>query len=181
MSYLCGMAIYCGRRSDRLRAEGDHEEGRRYDFERWRMIYDAVQPRARILARFSALRNIYWAHPAFLMGHIQEHQAMSGKNLAFRIGRYVVTAFLALLIGACAFVCKALEVSHLYMNEENRFLYCWIPIVGFLNQMLNIIDIEDARQDRLFLFIFGGEDALMQKTEYSRREAYLTRVMAVIW
>ena len=36
------MAIYCGRRSDRLRAEGDHEEGRRYDFQRWRMIYDAV-------------------------------------------------------------------------------------------------------------------------------------------
>merc|ERR550537_1544917 len=46
---------------------------------------------------------------------------------------------------------------------------------------MNIIDVEAARQDRLFLFMFGGKDAQMQPIEMERKEAYLTRVMEVIY
>lgn len=93
---------------------------------------------------------------------------------------YFLTAAVALLLGGAAFVWKTLEIAYQYNNNESRVML-WLTIVGFLNQILSIIDIEDAYQDRLFLFIFGGEDGVLQSHEIKRRQTYMARIMAVIW
>ena len=36
-------------------------------------------------------------------------------------------------------------------------------------------------QDRLFMFIFGGEDAVMQATEAHRVQAYRSRLTLTLW
>merc|ERR1719409_454627 len=46
---------------------------------------------------------------------------------------------------------------------------------------MNIVDVEAARQDRLFLFIFGGEDVALQPEERYRRKAYLAELHRVIY
>ena len=89
---------------------------------------------------------------------------------------------MAFAMGLFAFVWKIVELSYLYKTTIGfGRIELWVNILGFLNQALQIVDVEDARQDRLFLFIFGGEDVVLQPHEMERRNAYLARLMNVIY
>jgi hypothetical protein len=192
ISYSVMIAIYEGMRA----AEFDRVAGtvpkesllhKQYSFHCWQSIYNLLHCHLPNLGRFSALQSLYYAHPAFIQGHIETYAKAATETLMDEDTGTVLTyllyglfSLIAGIMGVFAFVWKFLEMSYMYMRERNR-IFVGLSVLNYLNQTLNIIDVGAARQDRLFLFMFGGADAQMQNDEMERKEAYLTRVMEVIY
>jgi hypothetical protein len=132
------------------------------------------------------------ANPSFVVSHMAERanqvrvgsvEACTRKScICLGAVAYLLFAIMAFAMGLFAFVWKIVELSYLYKTTIGfGRIELWVNILGFLNQALQIVDVEDARQDRLFLFIFGGEDVVLQPQEMERRNAYLARLMNVIY
>merc|ERR1711948_132363 len=50
-----------------------------------------------------------------------------------------------------------------------------------LNQVLGVVQLTWAIRDRLFRFVFGGEDGVMTKPEIVRRDVWNAKVCQKIW
>jgi hypothetical protein len=194
ISYRAALAVYEGVRAVEFARAAKLEDisdrprmALKFRFHCWQCIYKLLHRELPELGRFSALKALYSAHPAFIKAHIQAYAKAATDNLMSEgIGTWVrivgisIFMFLSGIMGIFAFVWKFLEMGYMYMASQNRF-FVLLSILNYLNQTLNIIDVERARQDRIFLFMFGGEDAELQIHEMERKEAYLVRVMYVIY
>jgi hypothetical protein len=160
------------------------------DFTAWSATHDLLHYQLRKLGRFSALRAVYSAHPKFIAEkmrpHIDREKALSDEKkrphiLKLRGAGYVVQSILFSIMGVCAFAWKFIEISYAYnTSAEGRYML-WIRIAGFMNQAMGMVDVNDELRRRLFLFMFGGDDVVMQEQEKEREIAYSARIMEVIY
>merc|ERR1719215_1688903 len=51
----------------------------------------------------------------------------------------------------------------------------------FLNQVLGVVQLTWAVRDRLYRFVFGGEDGIMTKPELIRRDIWEAKIAQRIW
>merc|ERR1711879_57399 len=101
----------------------------------------------------------------------------------------VISGFICsrLLFGGLGFLSFAIKFAHLQYQLRQPHTFGLHTLVwqvgllfGFVNQAFGITQVAHVETDRLFLFIFGGEDAKMQAGELDRQEAYLARVVYTI-
>lgn len=60
-------------------------------------------------------------------------------------------------------------------SREASIEACWLtlPAVQFLVQLLGVVNLAVVMRQRVFLFIFGGEDAVLRDDEVERMETWL--------
>jgi len=83
---------------------------------------------------------------------------------------YMLMLFLRIFIvtpcGMFALHLKMESLTSLYdipiLHWDRR---CWIPFVGFVNQISGLVPVPDVKKEALLFFLFTGEDAEMQPSE----------------
>lgn len=94
-----------------------------------------------------------------------------------------------LMFGALGFVAFTIKLAHLVsqlLPDQNRKLGLQgigmqiALLFGFVNQAFGITQVSQVETARLFLFIFGGEDSVMQAGELDRQEAFLAFVVYTV-
>jgi len=114
-------------------------------------------------------------------------QTTRGISTWRAVASSTLSTLLFAAMGFIAFTTKlALVVVRLQMLMKEQsytvftLLYEIALVFAFANQALGIMQVSDVETKRLFLFIFGGDDARMQASELDRQEAYLACVMHFI-
>jgi len=110
-----------------------------------------------------------------------------GHSRALAVLKFLVVLVFGGILGFVAFTSKFSDVVQslqpkLKTKEWSATLVIneFIILFGFINQIFGITRIWRVERQRLFLFIFGGEDPAMQAGEIDRQEAYLATVALVI-
>lgn len=91
----------------------------------------------------------------------------------------VVSRFICLLIGMDIFLVKFRMVAGNVMKDDFSIEYLLYAFI-FLNQVLNAVEISWIIRERLFRFVFGGEDGIMTRREVVRMEVWNARVAQLI-
>jgi len=154
----------------------------------WSSVADLFQEQLPMLATFSAMKTLRYVHPSLVLEQfldaIQENDWFGGvchkvfSVLWFLAGRMCLMAF-----GVSAFAVKSAAVGLRITHPQRQF---WdvgtiFFLLAFLNQVMGIVVLEVVLQHRLFLFIFGGQDAEFQEEERAMKRAYMARLMSAIW
>eukprot|EP00927_Polykrikos_kofoidii_P048278 TRINITY_DN42495_c0_g3_i1.p1 TRINITY_DN42495_c0_g3~~TRINITY_DN42495_c0_g3_i1.p1 ORF type:complete len:751 (+),score=84.82 TRINITY_DN42495_c0_g3_i1:200-2452(+) len=146
---------------------------------RWQAVVSLLIHRVPQLRAFSALRVLYWVLPAVLIPDLQALLRDRRGVVAF-----VTFRLIALFFGLQAFMVRLWSVySVLRRLDDSEGLSFWsiVEIAAFLNQMTGIVDLALFTRRRLFLFIFGGSDVILDSSEVARRRAWLATLLHRVW
>lgn len=109
------------------------------------------------------------------------HLTKLEKGLHSQAYVYLSFALRTFVVGFFGFLAFVIKFTILMFNLE-RYAddmggwWQWVLFVSFLNQTFGIVQIWKVENERLFLFLFGGEDSLMQAGEVDRQEVFLASV-----
>merc|ERR1712113_379071 len=84
---------------------------------------------------------------------------------------YVATRIAALVLGFDAFLVKLRMVTS-YADRESLEYDSLLVVVIFLFQMLNVVNLNWFVRERLFIFIFGGQDGNLDYEEAARADVW---------
>lgn len=153
------------------------------DYEACTALYDLFRVRLPRLTVYSALKAAVNIHPSLVYTIATEWFAHYGgdlwKNLAvlllFLLSRL---ALVTVVVGAFSVkvVAVALQVMHPEFSMTTRIL----SVVALLNQCIGVILLDGELQDRIFLFVFGGEDAEFQDSERALKAVYLAKLARTV-
>eukprot|EP00927_Polykrikos_kofoidii_P074290 TRINITY_DN7027_c0_g1_i2.p1 TRINITY_DN7027_c0_g1~~TRINITY_DN7027_c0_g1_i2.p1 ORF type:complete len:678 (-),score=85.42 TRINITY_DN7027_c0_g1_i2:52-2085(-) len=138
------------------------------------------------LATFSLIRLITKAHP-----HIVTHEYLRLKAESSWRGKWYGTMAFTTLFGLKCLFCITIAVSAFSVKTLAAALklidpLAWTParivsMFSLLNQCLGVIILDIVLKDRLFLFIFGGQDADYRDDERAFMYVYEARLAKEIW
>jgi len=83
----------------------------------------------------------------------------------------LVTRPFCLIIGLDCFLVKYRQTAHAVMHGEIEIHRLMAAII-FLNQVLGVTDLFGTIKDRLYRFVFAGEDGMMTANEKIRQEVW---------
>lgn len=148
--------------------------------------------------RWIALSHIFWRNiPEIgIISGMRVLGVFQGTQLAFEIGLVkegvypkwgclglIFKLIVCFIFGIDCFLVKFRAVSSTIMPEHsdkvdlNSFL---VPLM-FARQMCSLVDIPNLINERLFVFIFGGEDSVMQQHERAKRECWNAMMVKAFW
>eukprot|EP00440_Ansanella_granifera_P034417 gb/GFBE01037336.1/.p1 GENE.gb/GFBE01037336.1/~~gb/GFBE01037336.1/.p1 ORF type:complete len:394 (+),score=95.00 gb/GFBE01037336.1/:1-1182(+) len=128
------------------------------------------------LSSFSAMRLLHFvtisvvSTDAYAMWTETQQTPSMFKRALMWLG-FVVSRMFFLIIGLDAFILKQRENAELFHGADVSFFKFWRLLV-FLTQVLGIVQLGIFVKDRLFTFIFAGEDSIMQSKEVARKEIW---------
>jgi len=143
---------------------------------------------------FSAVKLMAKVHPSLVyneyltwMNEPPFYYCCPWLNLrATRSGNVVLTLMFLLVHAFCliaalsAFAVKMLAVSLKTVNSSYSMLYRLGSILALLNQVMGCVIMDVLLQDRLFLFVFGGQDSSYEDDELAYKNVYETRLVKQI-
>lgn len=169
-------------------------------FMRWNYIAQAFLAHLPWVATFSSMKMLYYVTPivlstdAYNLGvRIKEKLDMStdeGRNAYERlcdkmtaagsVAWFLSSRLVGLMIGFDAFLVK-FRIAETYVNYDEAtpqaVLYCFV----FLFQVLSIVNLNRFVRDRLFLFLFAGEDGVLSEAEAARKDVWCALLTRQIW
>jgi hypothetical protein len=167
------------------------EEGQLSHYRIWHQLYAVccqILPRT---GNFSAMKTLQFLNPQVLGTHIS--LALTKVEEGHSYGRVLFEfTFTHLLLGTLGFIAFVIKFAHLverltaHMSGHGELegtYSAWHAFMqvallfGFVNQFFGITEVAKVETLRLFLFMFGGEDAAMQAGELDRQEAFLASVV----
>jgi len=84
------------------------------------------------------------------------------------------------VIGVECFAIKFCSTTSFIQLSDNN-IKAVFGALAFLNQMLGIVQVCEVLQDRLFVFIFGGEDSFLNDREVTVQRVWLAMLARRIW
>eukprot|EP00931_Biecheleriopsis_adriatica_P102771 TRINITY_DN77702_c0_g1_i1.p1 TRINITY_DN77702_c0_g1~~TRINITY_DN77702_c0_g1_i1.p1 ORF type:complete len:419 (+),score=71.31 TRINITY_DN77702_c0_g1_i1:85-1257(+) len=144
------------------------------------------------LTSFSAMRLLHYATPSIIIADAYTYATKYGSQanaVKFRnrkrllIGRWarlIVWRFLCLVIGVDAFLFKV-RISYKFIHQANISAFGLLTVVMFIVQVLGIVQLSIFVRGRIFLFIFGGEDGIMQQEERCIQVTWETMIVREIY
>jgi len=135
---------------------------------------------------FSAIKLMAQVHPSLIYNeylYFVNESSLRGT----RWGIVFVSVFFFTKCSACAlaamgaFAIKLLAVSLKLMNPSYSVLYRLGSVAALMNQCMGCVLMEIVLQDRIFLFVFGGQDAMYRDREHAYKNVYECRVAKQIW
>lgn len=173
-----------------------HYEEPDLDFERWKSISIILWRLIPGLSSDSALRCLHYVCPSIVLPaffsdlknlreDLTDMQA-GRKNVVrhlWEIMKFSTLTMLALLAGLEAFTVKCVEASYRMgqLSGGERWLPALIIIVPLMNQMLGIIRVSAFAENRLLLFVFGGEDSVWEERERKACRRWKARLAYKTW
>lgn len=158
--------------------------------------YDAVMELVRLqipqMSTFSALKLIGRVHPALVYNeflHFYSHTRFGytplGQKSRFAFVAvliwFVLSRLFLALTAVAAFAVKVLAVGFRFINPHISWTARFAPVIALLNNCMGIVLFERLLQDRLFLFVFGGQDTEYQDQERALLHVYQCRIAKKIW
>lgn len=150
-------------------------------------------------ARWKAVSNIYWydLQKLSIFSAIKMLGRLVPQRLSYDINYalwydpkpawrtltwILVTRPLCLLIGLDCFLVKYRQTaSHILLDEEKFGLDHLMAGIIFLNQVLAVTDIYGTIKDRLYRFVFAGEDGIMTDKELIRQDVWESVVTMTVF
>lgn len=151
---------------------------------KWARLSSLMHKQIPGIARFSALRMLYYVTPTVLMSQYYQELYICNENYAnatSNVGRFravsplfrsVIITVIYLIFGFDAFLVKYRMASG-YIMETRVTVTTLMGAFVFLLQILGVVNLRSFVKDRLFLFIFAGEDGNLNIHEKSRWEVWL--------
>jgi len=131
------------------------------------------------LTCFSAMRLLYFVTPtvmstqAYVIVYLVQHRYQLSQNAQEKLRatwplvKYVCLLAFALIVGLDSFLVKY-RMAAQFINQESIDFHCFVGTVIFLTQVLGVVNLNWFVRERLFIFIFGGEDGNLDSDEYAR-------------
>jgi len=152
---------------------------------RWHAVSSLFWNSMPELSTFSALRMLKHITPSVLIPRLSAKIASdkaSGTSMCnCKFIHFIVWRMCCAVIGVDAFLMKLREVALRIGNTEATGLEEIIPALAFLNQMLGIINVGIFVRRRIFVFIFGGEDGVMNRDEKATLQTWEAMLAQRIW
>lgn len=134
----------------------------------------------RELDNYSAMMVLHYITPSILIADLMKYYHYSKERWVGEGGQRVLVAkwlellllrSLCLVIGFDVFVTKCRQNCTMYMMGDLSFWKA-IQIQIFLMQMLAVVQLTLFVRNRLFTFIFAGEDCVMQPRESAHKNVW---------
>eukprot|EP00929_Paragymnodinium_shiwhaense_P112249 TRINITY_DN80513_c0_g1_i1.p1 TRINITY_DN80513_c0_g1~~TRINITY_DN80513_c0_g1_i1.p1 ORF type:complete len:402 (-),score=33.90 TRINITY_DN80513_c0_g1_i1:236-1441(-) len=150
-------------------------------FSIWFLVFHVSCSYIPYMQGFSAMRALHYLNPQTLISDLRFRltKLESGYSHYRVIGVFIL---LRLSLGALGFLAFVVKFVHLQVELAHLTQQPWsfatvghelVLLIGFINQAYGITQLWAVQRNRVFLFIFGGEDAVMQAAELDRGNAYL--------
>mmetsp|Transcript_68706 Transcript_68706/g.212423 ORF Transcript_68706/g.212423 Transcript_68706/m.212423 type:complete len:371 (-) Transcript_68706:77-1189(-) len=129
------------------------------------------------LTTYSAMRLLHYVSPQVLGADLLTQLSISapGQSLLF-----IVSRLACFVIGFDAFILKCHESKQFIESERLRISDIWVGLI-FLKQVLGIVQLYVVVRERLFVFIFAGEDGIMQPVENAKKKVWNAMVAREIF
>jgi len=124
------------------------------------------------VSTFSSMKLLHWVSPRVLLTEVFLEASFTAERLAnrhylraaWKLAWFVMYRAFCLLIGFDAFLVKLRLTSRFVDLKEFHMRYCILGVF-FMFQVLGIVNLAIFARKRLFVFIFGGEDGVVQTRE----------------
>lgn len=141
---------------------------------KWLAVQEAVWETLPELCSFSAMRALHFVTPAVIMSDAtQRRAALQGEALWTKTAEWVwlvLSRIAILFFGLDALVLKCRENQPWFEGRISLYK-CWLLLI-FVKQILGIVQLGMFVRERLFIFVFGGEDSQMQPKEIARKDIW---------
>jgi len=162
-------------------------------FDKWNHLTMLAWDWIPLLARFSAIKFLGRVHPKTVFDELQgaaEKHHVEGRG-RMRQGKVVRAATLLLLRKALVLVCgmaalmvKVQQISLIFSSPAGSvWLRLWqaAELVAFVNQCINIVDVNILVKKEALRFAFSGEDAAFQREELIFVAVFRASVAQGLW
>lgn len=131
------------------------------------------------LTCFSAMRLLYFVTPtvvstqAYVIVYLVQHRYNLAQNgwhklrAVMPLVKYIALLAFAILVGLDSFLVKY-RMAERFINQEKIDFHGFLGTVIFLTQVLGVVNLNWFVRERLFIFIFGGEDGNLDSDENAR-------------
>eukprot|EP00930_Biecheleria_cincta_P068957 TRINITY_DN56774_c0_g1_i1.p1 TRINITY_DN56774_c0_g1~~TRINITY_DN56774_c0_g1_i1.p1 ORF type:complete len:731 (-),score=123.52 TRINITY_DN56774_c0_g1_i1:78-2270(-) len=131
---------------------------------------------------FSAIKLMARVHPSLVYQEYLEwvsesKEARTTSGYLMTTVAFILTRAFCAAAATAAFAVKVLAVSLKMMNSSYSMAFRLGSVLALLNQVMGCVVIESIVQDRLFLFVFGGQDSNYEDHELAYKNVYETRVV----
>lgn len=161
-------------------------EGETHGYVMWHRVHLASHRLVRFMTNFSAMRTLHFLNPqvfsselALEMTLVEEGASVIGVICFFFVKRLVLgmLGFVAFVLKFSSLVSLLLKIQQsFFQNQDYDTVLELTLLVGFINQAIGITQVFDVETQRLFLFIFGGENVNIEAGELDRQEVFLAFV-----
>jgi len=153
----------------------------RWQFKRWfaaSTLFWELIPQVGI---FSAMKLLFFITPQVLTLHLNTilfYDTTNNKALALLW--FVISRAVAAIIGFDSFLVKYRTTSE-FILAQDMSINNLLAAVVLLNQILGVVQVAWVIRDRLFRFVFGGQDGVMDPEEKVRMNTWNALVAQRIW
>jgi len=182
--YLLFFAL---RQISRFASNGGFAKAHKSEYRAYRAIESLFRETIPLMGTFSAIKLVYAVHPALLYQQFVNSVEECGCCRPFgppgmiQMVWFVVSRLMLGSVAVMAFGVKLVVISAKLVNPNSCGIRAWAEVLALMNQCIGSVRLEQQLQDRLFLFIFGGNDAEFQDDERALRNVYRCRVAKQVW
>lgn len=133
------------------------------------------------LTSFSAMRLLYYIVPQVATQHLFTVLFYTADYVVLWLVWFVASRGLCLVVGLDCFLIKYRAASTAILHQNQLEVMNVLNAAILLNQVLGAVQLTWAVRDRLFRFVFGGQDGVMTQPEIVRRDTWNAKVMQRIW
>jgi len=139
------------------------------------------------VSSMSAMKLLSFVVPSLLIGALTKEvkKVVRSKDKGFMhyllIVRFLGLRLFAGVIGYDAFVVKFWFASLSAVKPGETHWYSKMAALAFMNQILGIVQVSRHTQRRLFVYIFGGADAIMSAQEEAKLSTWQAMLAQRIW
>lgn len=174
MCYTC--SVIC-------RARRSNIYGEATELTRWSQVSRLLWSDIPQLSSFSAMKLLYYVTPtvvgseAYVEVFLMRESLGKATTLFDRIEAvwpmvtYLTKLMLCLVVGFDAFLVKY-RMAAAYIDREQFDFQCAFSAFIFLFQILGVVNLNWFVRERLFIFIFGGEDGNLEQGEKARWDVW---------
>mmetsp|Transcript_33928 Transcript_33928/g.106281 ORF Transcript_33928/g.106281 Transcript_33928/m.106281 type:complete len:656 (-) Transcript_33928:83-2050(-) len=135
---------------------------------------------------FSAIKLMAKVHPSLIYNEYlyfiyESRWRATWSGLAAVTLWFLVKCVTCAMAALGAFTIKVITVGTKIVDPRNSVLNKVGTVAALLNQCMGCVIMEVVLQDRLFLFVFGGQDAMYQDRGLAYKNVYECRMAKQIW
>eukprot|EP00929_Paragymnodinium_shiwhaense_P079325 TRINITY_DN41292_c0_g1_i1.p1 TRINITY_DN41292_c0_g1~~TRINITY_DN41292_c0_g1_i1.p1 ORF type:complete len:648 (-),score=109.61 TRINITY_DN41292_c0_g1_i1:114-2057(-) len=159
---------------------------RHSEYTSWRSLVCLVHHTLPRFSTFSALRLMANVHPSLIYDDYIDALRDSPMRATWqgRLGVatwFATTRVLSLLTAMGAFAIKVTALGFKLLHPSTSWIVASFYLVSLMNQCMGSVLFQNVLQDRVFMFVFAGQDTDYRLDEKALRNVYQCRLAKQIW
>jgi len=144
---------------------------RKWERARWfaasKLFWDIIP----LVSVFSAMKLLFYITPQILALHLNSIIFYQSGNMIPSLLWFAFSRTIACIIGFDSFLVKYRSAKDFIMTDELELMNV-LGAVVLLNQILGVVQVSWIIRERLFRFVFGGQDGIMSTEEGVRMDTW---------